>query len=232
MESERIYRILLDSISHELRTPLTTITGASTSLLDEIVYSKPEIRKALLKELNRASGRMNRLVDNLLDMSRLEAGMMKLEIHEHDINDLVSVVLKTLEGELDEYKVLIDIPDDLPMINCDFVLMEQTVINLIYNAVIHTPPGTEITLSAKIESNCYIITVCDNGPGFRPEEIPYLFDKFLRGATSGPGGTGLGLSICRAIVEAHDGSISAQNSSRGGAEFVIVLPVKPDEGEK
>ncbi len=230
MESERIYRILLDSISHELRTPLTTITGAASSLLDEVVSSKPHIRNALLKELCRASNRMNRLVDNLLDMSRLEAGMMKLEIHEHDINDLVNVVIKTIEGELDDHKVLIDIPSGLPMINCDFVLMEQTIINLVYNALIHTPAGTEIKISAKTDNNDYIIAVSDNGPGFSPGEIPYLFDRFLRGATSGPGGTGLGLSICRAIVEAHSGNITARNRGESGAEFVITIPLELTEG--
>ncbi len=230
-ESERIYRILLNSISHELRTPLTTITGASSSLLDEVVVTKPEIRNALLKEINRASGRLNRLVDNLLDMSRVEAGMMKLEIQKHDINDLVSASLKTLEGELDEHKVFIDIPEEMPMIDCDFVLIEQTIINLIYNAVIHTPPGTEIKISSRIEEDNYVITVSDNGPGLKTEEMPYLFDKFLRGATSGPGGTGLGLSICRAIAEAHSGSIAAQNRKGGGAEFIIKLPMETDEGE-
>jgi len=230
MESERIYRILLDSISHELRTPLTTITGAASSLLDEVVSSKPHIRNALLKELCRASSRMNRLVDNLLDMSRLEAGMMKLEIHEYDINDLVNVVIKTLEEELDDHKVLIDIPSGLPMINCDFVLMEQTIINLVYNAIIHTPAGTEIKIGAKTDKNDYIISVSDNGPGFSPGEIPYLFDRFLRGATSGPGGTGLGLSICRAIVEAHSGVITAQNRDAGGAEFIVKIPLELTEG--
>ena len=231
MESERIYRILLDSISHELRTPLTTITGAASSLLDDVVSSKPDIRNALLKELCRASSRMNRLVDNLLDMSRLEAGMMKLEIHEHDINDLVNLVIKTLEGELDDHKVLIDIADNLPMINCDFVLMEQTIINLVYNAVIHTPAGIEIKISAMADDNNYVIAVSDNGPGFSPGEIPNLFDRFLRGATSGPGGTGLGLSICRAIVEAHNGNIIARNRGAGGAEFIITIPLELNEGD-
>lgn len=231
MESERIYRILLNSISHELRTPLTTITGASSSLLDEIVMTKPETRKALLMEINRASGRLNRLVENLLDMSRMEAGMLKLEIQKHDVNDLISVVLKTLEGELDEHKVLIDIPDELPMINFDFVLMEQVITNLIYNAVIHTPPGTEIKIKAKFPENNLILSVSDNGPGFKAEEIPYLFDKFLRGATSGPGGTGLGLSICRGIIEEHKGTITARNKKGGGAEFIITLPPEITEGE-
>jgi len=224
-ESERIYKILLNSISHELRTPLTTITGASTSLLDNVVESKPEIRNALIREIYRASGRLNRLVDNLLDMSRLESGMMKLNKQKQDMGDLVSVVLRTLEEELSEYKVLIDIPDSLPMINIDFVLMEQALINLVYNAVNHTPSGTVITISIQLSENSFQISVKDNGPGLIPEEIPFLFDKFQRGVSSSSGGTGLGLSICKGIVDAHNGYVSAENNADGGAKFTITLPV-------
>ena len=224
-ESERIYKILLNSISHELRTPLTTITGASTSLLDEVVESKPETRKALVLEIYRAGERLNRLVGNLLDISRLESGMMKLNLQKHDTGDLVNVVLRSLENELAEYKVLIDIPDGLPMIIIDFVLMEQALVNLVYNAVNHTPQGTVINISAELSAGGFQIVVKDNGPGLIPEEIPFLFDKFHRGASSSAGGTGLGLSICKGIVEAHNGKISAANNPEGGARFTISLPV-------
>ncbi len=224
-ESERVYKILLNSISHELRTPLTTITGASTSLLDDVVDSKPEIRNALIGEIYKASGRLNRLVDNLLDMSRLESGMMKLNKQKHDPSDVISVVLRTLESELSEYKLLIDISENLPMINIDFVLMEQALINLVYNVVNHTPSGTFVTISAGVSEGGFYLSVRDNGPGLDADEIPYLFDKFHRGASSSPGGTGLGLSICKGIVEAHNGTITARNNSEGGAEFLITLPI-------
>lgn len=223
-ESERIYKILLNSISHELRTPLTTITGAATSLLDEIVISKPEIRDALISEIYRASGRLNRLVDNLLDMSRLESGMMKLNLQKHDLADLISVVIRTLEEELAGYKVFIDIHDNIPIINIDFVLLEQALINLVYNAINHTPPGTCITVSAGLSGDNVFIIVKDNGPGLIYEEIPYLFDKFKRGSSSFSGGAGLGLSICRGIVEAHGGTVEADNNIDGGAKFTITLP--------
>jgi len=223
-ESERIYKILLNSVSHELRTPLTTITGASTSLLDDVVESRPEIRKALVVEIYKASGRLNRLVGNLLDISRLESGMMKLNLQEHEPGDLVNVVMHSLENELTEHKVLIDIPDGLPMIKIDFVLMEQALVNLVYNAVNHTPPGTAINISAGFSGNSFRISVKDNGPGLIPEEIPFLFDKFQKGTSSSTGGTGLGLSICRGIVEAHNGTITAVNNPEGGAGFTITLP--------
>jgi len=228
-ESERIYRILLNSISHELRTPLTTITGASTSLLDEVVQSRAEIRYALINEIYRASGRLNRLVDNLLDMSRLESGMLKLNIQKHDPGDLVSAAIRTLETELSEHKVFIDIPDGLDMINIDFVLMEQALINLVYNAVNHTPPGTAITISAGRFGDKFLITVKDDGPGLAEDEIPFLFDKFHRGGTSFSGGTGLGLSICKGIVEAHNGTVSAGNNSGKGAKFTVTLPAAKQE---
>ncbi len=227
-ESERIYRILLSSISHELRTPLTTITGASSSLLDRVVSEKQEVRDELAREINRAGLRMNRLVDNLLDMSRLESGMMKLNLQKYDVADLVSVVLRTLENELVDYKVLIDMAEELPMINMDFALMEQALVNLVYNAVSHTPAGTGITIRAGRGRGGFNISVGDNGPGIDGADIPFIFDRFRRGLQPGSRGTGLGLSICRGIVEAHGGTISAGNNETGGALFTIWLPREDD----
>jgi two-component system sensor histidine kinase KdpD len=231
-ESERLYRILLNSLSHELRTPLTTITGASSSLMDEVVISQPEIRNSLIREINRAGLKLNRLVDNLLDMSRLESGMLKLNLNKHDINDLVSVVIRELEPDLQNYKVIIDIADEIPMINIDFVLMEQVLINLVYNALNYTEAGTEIKIESHMQKDHLIISVSDNGPGIIPEDIPGLFDKFKRGVTSKPGGTGLGLSICRGIIESHKGTITARNRPAGGAEFLISLPAENKNTEE
>lgn len=231
-ESERLYRILLNSLSHELRTPLTTITGASSSLMDDVVIFQPEIRNSLIKEINRAGVKLNRLVDNLLDMSRLESGMLKLNLNRHDFNDLVSVVIRELNPDLINHKVVIDITEDLPMINIDFVLMEQVLINLVYNALNYTESGAEITIKSGIHDGHFIISVSDNGPGIDPEDIPGIFDKFKRGIDSKPGGTGLGLSICRGIVELHNGTITAGNRSGGGAEFVITLPMNDGNGKE
>ncbi|PKL73293.1 MAG: two-component sensor histidine kinase [Methanobacteriales archaeon HGW-Methanobacteriales-2] len=231
-ESERLYRILLNSLSHELRTPLTTITGASSSLMDEIVLSQPETRNSLIREINRAGLKLNRLVDNLLDMSRLESGMLKLNLNKHDVSDLVSVVIRELEPDLQNYKVVIDIADEIPMINIDFVLMEQVLINLVYNALNYTGAGTEIKIESHMQKDHLIISVSDNGPGITPEDIPGLFDKFKRGVTSKPGGTGLGLSICRGIIESHKGTITARNRPAGGAEFLISLPSENKKTEE
>ncbi len=224
-ESERLYRVLLNSLSHELRTPLTTITGASSSLMDEVILSRPETRDGLVREINRAGVKLNRLVDNLLDMGRLESGMLKLNLNMHDVSDLVSAALRELEPDLVNHKVVIDIADDLPMLNMDFVLMDQVIINLVYNAVNYTSAGTEIIIKSYSLEESVMLSVSDNGQGIDPADIPGLFDKFKRGVTSKPGGTGLGLSICRGIVEAHGGTITAKNRAGGGAEFIITLPL-------
>jgi two-component system sensor histidine kinase KdpD len=224
-ESERLHRILLNSISHELRTPLTTITGASSSLLDKEVEARPETRRALSEEIRKASERLNRLVDNLLDMSRLESGMLKLNRQLYDAGDLVSVVIRRLENEFASHKILISIGEEVPMISIDFALMEQVLANIIYNAVLHTPPETTISITASVKDNALIIIVKDNGPGLNEDEIPHLFEKFRRGSQVVSGGTGLGLSICKGIVEAHGGTISAANNPKGGASFTIRLPL-------
>ncbi|HOD14225.1 MAG TPA: sensor histidine kinase KdpD [Spirochaetota bacterium] len=231
-ESERLYKILLNSISHEIRTPLTTITGASSGLLDDAIETRPETRRELALEINRASERLNRLVENLLDMSRLESGMLKPNIQLHDIGDLASVVLRRLENELTGHQVRISIPDDMPLVPVDFSLMEQVLCNLVYNAVNYTPPGSEIRLTASRTEDVAVIAVQDTGPGLDPADIPLIFDKFHRGSKTSPGGTGIGLSICRGIVEVHGGSIRAGNRREGGAEFIITLPLQPASDRK
>ncbi len=226
-ESERLYRILLNSISHELRTPLTAITGASTSMLDEAIEARPETRRALSEEIRKASERLNRLVENLLDMSRLESGMMKLNRQLHDMGDLISVVTRRLENDLAGHPVRINVPEELPLVPIDFSLMEQVLSNLVYNAASHTPAGTDVHIVASAAGQSMTIVVRDTGSGLDPLEIPFIFEKFRRGSKVLPGGTGLGLSICKGIVEAHGGTIHAGNNPGGGAEFTITLPLSP-----
>ncbi|OHD70986.1 MAG: hypothetical protein A2W19_07635 [Spirochaetes bacterium RBG_16_49_21] len=223
-ESERLYNILLNSISHEIRTPLTAITAASSSMLDDAIEARPEIRRALSEEIRKASRRLNRLVDNLLDINRLESGMLKLNRQAYDLGDLVSVAVRRLGSELVSHNVIVSIDDGLPMISVDFALMEQVFVNLLYNAVMYTPAGSAISVGAAADRNMMTVTVSDNGPGINNGDIPFIFDKFRRGSNSAAGGTGLGLSICKGIMEAHGGSISAKNNASGGAVFTIQLP--------
>ena len=223
-QSERLYKTLLDSVSHELRTPIAAITGAATTLLDPKTMAQAEARDALVEEIRLAADRLNRLVENLLDMTRLESGMLKLRLDWCDVGDLVSVTLNRIKPLLAQHRVSVDISPDLPLVRLDFVLMEQALHNLIHNSAVHTPPGTRIRITAKMDPGALVLIVADQGSGLPPEVLPRIFDKFYRAPGVQRGGVGLGLSITRGLVEAHGGTITAENYSQGGISFTIRLP--------
>ncbi len=224
-KSEQLYRTLLDSVSHELRSPITTIAGAAESLDDPAVESQAESRHRLLQDIRQAADRLNRLVANLLDMSRLESGMLKPNFEWHAVDDLIGATLERLKSQLAPHQVVVDIAPDLPLVRMDFALMEQALHNLIHNSATHTPPDTRIRISAKVEGQNLVIAVADRGAGLPAEVLPRVFDKFYRGPDTRRGGVGLGLSITRGLVEAHGGTIAAENRTRGGISFTIRLPV-------
>jgi two-component system sensor histidine kinase KdpD len=230
-ESEKLYNILLSSVSHELRTPLTTITGSATSLMDKKVDSNVRTRKSLIIEIKKASDRLNRLVGNFLDMSRLEAGMLKLHRQLYDMRDVVDFVLNKLRDELADHKTITHIEKDLPLIAMDFPLIEQALTNIIYNALVHTPPGTVIMIRCFPENENVHLEISDNGPGLLEADIPHIFDKFRRGSKSMHSGIGIGLAICKGIIEAHNGKLTAGNNKNGGAIFDIRLPIPQDKYE-
>ncbi len=225
-ESERLSKALLNSISHELRTPIAAITSASSGLGDLGEAENPALRRVLTGEIRTAATRLNRLVGNLLDMTRLESGHMKLRREWCDLADLVSVALRQLEKELARHVITNHLPPGLPLGRIDFVLMEQVLVNLLLNAALHTPPGTRVTISTEVGAKDIALIVADNGPGIAPEALPHLFDKFYRAPGAAAGGSGLGLSIVRGFVDAHGGQVSAQNRPGGGAEFTVRLPLQ------
>jgi two-component system sensor histidine kinase KdpD len=222
-ESERLSKVLLNSISHELRTPIAAIASASSGLSELADQENPPLRQALTGEIRTAALRLNRLVGNLLDMTRLESGHMKLRLDWCDLADLTGVALRQLDKELARHPVVNHLPPGLPLVKIDFVLMEQVLVNLLLNATVHTPPGTQIQISAQVGEKEIALTVADNGPGIPPEALPHLFDKFYRAPGAATGGSGLGLSIVKGFVEAHGGTVSAQNRPGGGAEFTLRL---------
>jgi two-component system sensor histidine kinase KdpD len=224
-ESERLSKALLDSISHELRTPIAAITSAASGLEDLAQQDNPAMRRALTGEIREASRRLNRLVGNLLDMTRLAAGRMKLRLEWCDVGDLVNVALRQLDKELANHPVTNNLPRDLPLVKMDFVLMEQALANLLLNAALHTPPGTRVQISAITTNGELALTVADSGPGIPAEALPQLFGKFFRAPGAPAGGSGLGLSIVKGFVEAHSGRVAAANRASGGAEFTIHLPL-------
>ena len=224
-ESERLSKVLLNSISHELRTPIAAIASASSGLGELADHENPALQRALTGEIRTAASRLNRLVGNLLDMTRLESGHMKLRLDWCDLADLTGVALRQLEKELTRHPVISRLPAGLPLVQIDFVLMEQVLVNLLLNAAVHTPPGTPIQINAEAGEKEITLTVADQGPGIPPEALPHLFDKFYRAPGAAAGGSGLGLSIVKGFVDAHGGTVSAQNRPGGGAEFTIRLPL-------
>jgi two-component system sensor histidine kinase KdpD len=224
-ESERLYTALLNSISHELRTPIATITGAASSLLDPHTESNAQARGELTHEIQQAAERLNRLVANLLDMLRLDAGRVQLRLEWCDVADVISVAVQRLEAALAQHPLTLNYQPHLPLVQMDFVLIEQVLVNLLDNACHYTPPATPIQISAFTRGNQLWISVADAGPGIPPADLERIFDKFYRAPGTATGGTGLGLAICRGLVEAHKGQISAENLPDGGARFTIRLPL-------
>ncbi|HPR33784.1 MAG TPA: ATP-binding protein, partial [Prolixibacteraceae bacterium] len=221
-ESDRLYKTLFNSISHELRIPVATIMGASDALLSG-THPDP-VRHELLDEIVTATVRLNRLIENLLNMSRLESGRLSVRLDWYDMNDLFNKVSEELANELSAFSFRITIPEDMPLAKFDFGLMEQVLYNLLYNSVQHAPAASEINLIAGHRDGKLIIKVSDQGPGLPKEMLPDHFKKFHKAGTGKTGGLGLGLSIAKGFVEAHKGTIVAKNNPTGGACFELSIP--------
>lgn len=221
-ESEKLYKTLFNSISHELRIPVTTIMGASDTLL---THDFPDdVRKKLYSEINIASIRLNRLIENLLNMSRLESGRITSRPDWCDVHDFANSIIESLHQELQPFKLSVIIPADMPLVQIDFGLTEQVLHNLILNATQHAPAGSRIRLKLFYDNGFLTIQVMDRGKGFPELELPSVFEKFYRGKDSKAGGTGLGLSIVKGFVELKKGTVIAENRQNGGAKFIITLP--------
>lgn len=222
----RLYTTLFNSLSHELRTPITTILGSTDNLLSNSQKLTEENRKDLLNEIATASMRLNRQVENLLNMSRLESGSLKLKKDWCDVKELIYTTLQPFEGSLGQHKISVIVSDTTPLFKLDFGLMEQVLHNLISNAINHTPADTRIVIQAMNEEEKLIITLADSGKGFPEGEIDKVFNKFYRLQDTHTGGTGLGLSIAKGLVEAHGGTITLKNLPLSGALFTIEIPTE------
>ncbi len=221
-ESERLSQALLRSVSHELRTPIAAIQSAAGQLH---TTTEPSVRTALVAEIREAGERLNRLVGNLLDMTRLESGRVELRLDWCDVGDILRAALLRVEKELAGRPVELRLPPTLQLVKLDFRLMEQALTNLLHNAAVHTPPKTPVEVRVSIADGDLTIAIADRGPGLPAEALPRVFDKFYRAPGASTGGTGLGLSIVKGFVEAHNGRIEAENRPGGGAAFTITLPV-------
>jgi two-component system, OmpR family, sensor histidine kinase KdpD len=228
VETERMRNAILSSVSHDLRTPLATITGAASSLLDERSQLKATDRLELCRSIYREADRLDRLLKNLLDMMRIEAGAVHLNKEWHPLDEIVGAALARLEEQLRNHIVNTAFPPDLPMVQIDGVLLEQVVINLLENAGKYAPAGSVIDLSASAGDHEVVVEIADRGQGIPVGEEVRIFDKFYRAKPAREGGVGLGLTICRGILEAHGGRIWAENRTGGGAVFRFAIPL-PEE---
>lgn len=224
-EAERMRSTILSSVSHDLRTPLATISGAASSLAEGRGELNDAARRDLARSIYREADRLDRLLKNLLDMMRIEAGAVHLSKQWHPLDEIIGAALDRLEGRLGDHTVDTSLPPDLPLVHVDGVLLEQVVINLVENAVKYAPTGSAIDLSASANDHEVMVRVADWGPGIPLGEEVRIFDKFYRGKVTREGGVGLGLTICRGIVEAHGGRIWAENRSGGGAVFRFSIPL-------
>ena len=224
-ESEKLHRTLLDGVSHELKTPLAVLG----SVAENIGSASGSAHLALVEEMRTATRRLTRLVNNLLDQTRLESGTLKPKLDWCDTSDLVNAALEGVRESLAGHPLEVDVPNDMPLFRADAALMEQVLANLLLNAALHTPGGTPIFLAAGVDGarSRVFFTVADRGPGLPPEMREHLFKKFQRGDAARAGGLGLGLSIIRGFVAAQGGDVVAGENPGGGAVFTVYLPCTP-----
>ena len=225
IETERLRNSLLSSVSHDLRTPLATITGAISTILDGGTRLDSQTRHELLESVREEAERLNRLVQNLLEMTRLESGPLQLRKEWHPLEEVIGAALTRLGKRLADRRVTTSIPPDLPLVPIDDVLVEQVLVNLLDNALKYTPPGSPIRIIATATDQAITVEVADRGPGLPAGEEEKVFEKFYQGDAAGGRGAGLGLAICRGVVKAHGGRIWAQNLPEGGVAFLFTLPL-------
>ncbi len=225
VETERLRNALISSVSHDLRTPLATISDAAGKLLEGQEPVDATTQHNYLQVIYAEADRLNRLLTNLLDMTRLESGAVTLNKEWQTLEEVVNTALNRLERYLQDHPITIQMASDLPPVLIDSMMIEQVFINLLENVIKYTTGGSSIDISARATDTEVIVDVADHGPGFLPEDIDHIFDRFYRAQPTGHGGAGLGLAICRVIVEAHGGRIWAENRPGGGAVFSFTLPV-------
>lgn len=227
-ESEKtikLYNTLLNSLSHELRTPISAILGSVDTLKENKSKLTTENQLELLNEIDIAGIRLNRQVENILNMSRLESGILKPKLDWCDMNDLVNAVIQKIEAA-NNHEIVFQTDENLPLCKIDMGFTEQILHNLLHNAIQYTPENSIIDIELKYQSGKCIIVVADNGTGFPENKISYAFDKFYRLPKTKTGGSGLGLSIVKGFAEAQNGTVKLENKKEGGALFTIEIPTE------
>jgi two-component system sensor histidine kinase KdpD len=233
-ETESLRAALLSSVSHDLRTPLVSIIGAATSLVEADEALGASGRRSMAETIRDEGERLNRYVQNLLDMTRLGYGALKVARQPVDLREVVGRALRRLGRDLAAHRVVRDLPASLPEVSGDAVLLEQVVTNILDNAAKYAPPASQVTLSAEPTGGAVALTIEDEGPGIPENDRAQVFDMFfrVRAGDGQPGGTGLGLAIAKGIVDAHGGSIRAEAAKKdgGGTRIVVTLPLAAPSG--
>ncbi|MDD5686487.1 MAG: DUF4118 domain-containing protein [Elusimicrobia bacterium] len=222
-EAEKLHTAFLNSVSHDLKTPLSSILGSLSSILNSIDMDTKS-KQSLIETAYEESSRMNQLVGDLLDMARVEAGALKISVSPVEIRDLIGTVLKQMEAVLKDFKVTVEIPDNLPEISVDFPLIIKVLRNILDNAIKYSQSIKEIKIDVRLKEGFIEIKIYDYGIGIPTSDLKHVFDKFYRvKRPKNYEGTGLGLSVCKGIVEAHKGKIWADNFQGGGTVITITL---------
>jgi two-component system sensor histidine kinase KdpD len=255
--TERLQTALLDSVSHELRTPLVSITGALSSLQEENSHLDAPTRRNLVETALEEAERLNHLVGNLLDMTRIEAGAIRLKREQCDVQDVIGSALERLANRLAGREVAVDVPAALPLVPMDFALIVQVLVNLLDNALKYSPPTSPIQVGVRAVDAALEIQIADRGIGIPREDLARIFDKFFSVQRRDQArqlvpvetrrtkfdkafrvrrpdkisGIGLGLSICKGIVEAHGGIITAENRVDGGTILTLQLPLSQEQAK-
>lgn len=226
IEAERLRNSLLSAISHDLRTPLASIMGSASTLVEDDGQLKNSDKIELTKGIVEEAERMSKLVNNILEMAKLDAGVLELKREWHPVDEIIGTVLTLLQKPLKDRVVNVKMPTGICMLYVDAVMIEQVLINLLENALRYTPAGSNLDLTVQSNDTSVMISLADYGPGIPKGQEERLFEKFFRSRSeAAQSGVGLGLAICRSIIEVHKGRIYAENRTGGGAVFTFVLPV-------
>lgn len=221
--SERLQRSLLQSVSHELKTPLAAVQAGVEALSGETRADKNRIA---LREVQLAVRRLNRVINNLLNMTRIESGVVQPKLDWCEVGELVQAAIDLAGEAVSEHRIVIDVDQNPPMVKADQPLLEQCLCNLLLNAAAASPDGTQITIAGAVTDSRLVLSVKDAGKGIPNEDLTRIFEMFYRVPKAAPGGTGLGLAIVDGFVRAHGGSVRAANRETGGAEFILTIPVE------
>ena len=224
--TDELRKALVHAVSHDLRTPLSSIIASAGALRQDAAGWSEDERADLAATIEEEARRLNRIVGNLLDLSRIEAGALKPQKDWYDLGALVDDVVGRLRSTTADHPVKVDVPYELPPVLMDYVEIDQVLSNLVENAVKHTPAGSGITVGVRVVGSDAQVEVTDHGPGLPPDALERIFEPFYHANGHRPGqGTGIGLAVARGLVEAHGGRIWADNRPEGGARFVFTLPM-------